>query len=82
MICSQEDEPMDDQRKSVRMMLRGEPFAEEDYEMAIGEIWQAEKKYNPEFIGYEWDDPNPRIQLEPVGKRGYIEFVPIKEIIH
>ena len=72
---------MDDQRKNVRMVLRGEPFAEEDYEMAIGEIWQAEKKYKPEFIGYEWDDPNPRIQLELVGKRGYIELVPIKERI-
>ena len=68
--------------KAKYLLFRGEPFAEEDYETAIGEIWQAEKKYNPEFIGYEWDDVNPRIQLEPVGKRGYIELVPVKEIIH
>ena len=55
-------------------------FADEDYEVAITEIWDAEKKYNPEFIGFKWDDKNPRIQLEPRGERGYIELVPIKKI--
>lgn len=62
------------------LLFRGEPFADEDYAIAINEIWDAEKKYNPEFIGYTWDDTNPRIQLEPRGKRGYIELVPVKEI--
>ena len=62
------------------LLFRGEPFADEDYEAAIGEIWEAEKKYDPAFIGYKWDDMNPRIQLEPRGKRGYIELVPVKEI--
>lgn len=61
------------------LLFRGEPFAEEDYEKAIGEIWEAEKKYDPEFIGYAWDDKNPRIQLEPRGERGYIELVPVVE---
>jgi len=61
------------------LLFRGEPFADEDYETAIGEIWEAEKKYDPAFIGYEWDDTNPRIQLEPRGERGYIELVPVKE---
>lgn len=65
---------------STYLLFRGEPFAEEKYESAIGEIWEAEKKYNPEFIGYTWDDKNPRIQLEPVGTRGYIELVPVKKI--
>ena len=60
------------------LLFRGEPFAEENYEDAIREIWDAEKKYNPEFIGYEWDESNPRIQLEPRGDRGYIELVPVK----
>ena len=60
------------------LLFRGEPFAEENYEDAIREIWSAEKKYNPEFIGYEWDESNPRIQLEPRGDRGYIELVPVK----
>lgn len=63
------------------LLFRGEPFAEEDYAQAIAEIWQAEKKYDPAFIGYEWDEENPRIQLEPRGERGYIELVPVKEKI-
>lgn len=62
------------------LLFRGEPFADEDYAIAIREIWDAEKKYDPAFIGYAWDDTNPRIQLEPRGKRGYIELVPVKEI--
>ena len=64
---------------SKYLLFRGEPFAEEDYVSAINEIWDAEKKYDPAFIGYEWDDSNPRIQLEPRGERGYIELVPVKE---
>lgn len=65
---------------STFLLFRGEPFAEEDYVAAINEIWDAEKKYNPEFIGYKWDDDNPRIQLEPRGERGYIELVPVKKV--
>ena len=65
---------------STFLLFRGEPFAEEDYVATINEIWDAEKKYNPEFIGYKWDDDNPRIQLEPRGKRGYIELVPVKKV--
>lgn len=61
------------------LLFRGEPFKEENYVEAIGEIWEAQKKYNPEFIGYEWDDLNPRIQLEPIGERGYIELVPVRK---
>lgn len=60
------------------LLFRGEAFEEEYYEQAIREIWEAEKKYDPSFIGYEWDDSNPRIQLEPIGTRGYIELVPVK----
>ena len=61
------------------LLFRGEPFADEDYVAAINEIWDAEKKYNPEFIGYKWDESNPRIQLEPRCERGYIELVPVKK---
>lgn len=62
------------------LMFQGEPFEEEDFEIAIEEIWDAERKYDPSLIGYRWDDSNPRIQLEPVGKRGYIELVAVKEL--
>ena len=64
---------------STYLLFRGEPFAEEDYVAAIGESWDAEKKYDPAFIGFEWDNENPRIQLEPRGERGYIELVPVKK---
>ena len=61
------------------LMFQGERFAEEDYEAAIDQVWEAEKKYDPSVIGYAWDGTNPRIQLEPVGSRGYIELLPIQE---
>jgi AraC family transcriptional regulator len=61
------------------LRFQGERFAEEDYEAAIDQVWEAEKKYDPSVIGYAWDDTNPRIQLEPIGSRGYIELLPIKE---
>lgn len=34
--------------------------------------------YDPSVIGYEWDNDNPRIQLEPRGERGYIELRAVK----
>lgn len=61
-------------------MFQGEPFEEENFSEAIGQIWDAIKKYNPQSIGYDWDDSNPRIQLEPIGTRGYIELHPVKSI--
>ena len=61
-------------------MFQGEPFEEENFEEAIKEIWAAIEKYNPSSIGYTWDKANPRIQLEPIGARGYIELHPIKDI--
>ena len=66
--------------KCKYIMFQGEPFEEEDFCEAIGQVWEAIKKYNPEVIGYKWDDTNPRIQLEPIGTRGYIELHPIKSV--
>lgn len=66
--------------KCKYMMFQGEPFAEENFEEAIRQVWGAIKKYIPETIGYRWDDLNPRIQLEPRGERGYIELHPVTSI--
>ena len=68
---------------STYLLFRGEPFAEENYEDAIREIWSAEKKYNPEFIGYEWDESNPRITwgkyvTKPTGET----FMPVSVLAH
>ncbi len=62
------------------LMFQGEPFFEEDYCVAISALRAAIDKYDPSVMGYAWDELNPRIQLEPVGKRGYIELLPIKEL--
>ena len=56
------------------MMFQGEPFAEEDYCEAISALQRAMDGYDPATVGYEWDEENPRIQLEPRGERGYIEL--------
>ena len=61
------------------LMFQGEPFEEEDYCQAIETVQTAAKGYDPSVIGYRWDRENPRIQLEPVGTRGYIELYAITE---
>ena len=66
--------------KCKYIMFQGEPFEETDFCEAVEEVQEAIKKYNPETIGYKWDDSNPRIQLEPIGTRGYIEFHPVKSV--
>ena len=58
---------------------KGEQFEEINYCEAIEQVWEAIKKYDPKLIGYEWDKENPRIQLEPIGTRGYIELLPVKK---
>ncbi len=60
------------------LMFKGEPFDEEDYCKAIEDVQTAISKYDPAVIGAQWDSSNPRIQLEPIGTRGYIELLPIK----
>ena len=62
------------------LMFQGEPFREEDYCEAIQAVQQAMDRYDPAVIGYQWDDENPRIQLEPRGERGYIELRAVKKL--
>lgn len=58
--------------------LCGEPFEEENFATAIQAVQAAMDKYNPGSQGYEWDDSNPRIQLEPIGEIGYVELRAVK----
>lgn len=64
--------------KAKYLMFQGEPFEEEDYCEAISAVQTAMDRYDPSVIGYAWDDENPRIQLEPIGTRGYIELRAVK----
>ena len=45
----------------------------------VGISAQAMNGYDPDIIGYCWDNSNPRIQLEPRGNRGYIELRSMKK---
>lgn len=60
------------------LMFQGEPFEEKDFGIAIESVQTSMNNYSPSVIGYSWDDSNPRIQLEPIGTRGYIELRAIK----
>lgn len=60
------------------LAVQGEPFQEEDYAQAILSVQYSMERYDPTIIGYEWDDDNPHIQLEPRGERGYVELRAIK----
>jgi AraC-like DNA-binding protein len=63
------------------MIFQGPPFADADFEEAIGSLWQIMAEYNPEFYGFAWaDDDAPRFQLSPVGERGYIEGRPVRPL--
>ena len=66
--------------KCKYIMFQGEPFEEENFGEAIGQVWEAINKFNPQNMGYAWDENNPRVQLEPIGTRGYIELHPVKSI--
>lgn len=63
------------------LVFQGEPFREEDYCSAITAVHSAVEKYDPSLIQYQWDDQNPRIQLEPRGERGYIELRAVRPLL-
>ena len=62
------------------LRFQGLPFPEEEYCEAIRYVQYAMDRYDPSVIGYRWDPENPQIQLEPRGKRGYIELRAVRRI--
>ena len=64
--------------KASYLMFQGEPFREEDYCQAIIEVQRAIEGFDPARLKLAWDPCSPRIQLEPVGERGYIELWPVR----
>ncbi|SHI16138.1 AraC-type DNA-binding protein [Sporobacter termitidis DSM 10068] len=63
------------------MVFQGEPYDDEAFEQAIGEVWEHVKKFDPRLYGYDWaPEAAPRFQLAPMGYRGYIEAYPVKEL--
>jgi len=63
------------------MVFQGQPYNDERFERAIGELWEVMKNYDPELYGFFWaDEDGPRFQLEPMGYRGYIEARPVRQL--
>lgn len=63
------------------MVFQGEPYNDDVYEEAIGQVWEQIKHFDPTLYGYQWaPEAAPRFQLEPRGYRGYIEAWPVEPI--
>jgi len=63
------------------MVFQGPPFADEEFEAAIIDLWEMMRSFDPSLYGYQWaDNQAPRFQLAPMGYRGYIEARPVKPI--
>ena len=61
------------------MVFQGPPFKDENFEEAIGSLWEIMDRYDPKPYGFVWaDEDGPRFQLEPQGYRGYIEGRPVR----
>ena len=62
------------------LVFNGEPYEDEAFEEAIDAVWSAIDRYDPKPYGWEWaKESGPRFQLAPVGSRGYIEALPVRE---
>ena len=63
------------------LVFNGEAYDDDAFEEAIETVWNAIEKYDPKLYGWEWaPEAGPRFQLAPVGARGYIEGVPVREL--
>lgn len=60
------------------LKFQGPPFDEADFAQAIGALQEQMEQYNPAAMNFQWDDTAPRVQLEPIGERGYIELRAVK----
>ena len=63
------------------LVFQGEPYDDEHFEEAVGLCMERIEKFNPKVYGYEFaDELAPRMQLAPMGWRGYIEMRPVREM--
>ncbi len=70
-----------DLKPAKYMVFQGQPYDDDKFEQAIGNLWEVIKSYNPEIYGFAWaDEDGPRFQLAPMGYRGYIEAMPVKQV--
>jgi len=63
------------------LVFQSEPYEDDRFEEVIGATWDAIKRYDPKNFGWKWaPEDGPRFQLAPIGERGYIEGLPVREI--
>lgn len=63
------------------IVFQGEPFNDENFEAAVGICMERIGKFNPEVYGYQYaPEIAPKMQLTPMGWRGYIEMQPVKSM--
>ena len=63
------------------LVFQGEPYDDCDFQTAVGLCMDRIGKFNPEVYGYRYAPAlAPRMQLAPMGWRGYIELHPVENI--
>jgi len=63
------------------LVCQGEPYDDEYFQDAVGACMGRIKKFNPEVYGYRYaPELAPKMQLAPMGWRGYIEMMAVEEI--
>jgi len=63
------------------LVFQGEPYDDDVYQEAVGICMEQIEKFNPEVYGCKYaDELAPKMQLTPMGWRGYIEMRPVKQM--
>lgn len=63
------------------IVFQGETYDDEHFQDAVGRCMIQIEKFDPEVYGYQYaEDLAPRMQLAPMGWRGYIEMRPVKRM--
>lgn len=61
------------------LVFQGEPYDDGDFQTAVSLCMERIEKFNPEVYGYRYaPELAPKMQLSPMGWRGYIELHPVK----
>ena len=63
------------------LVFQGEPYDDSDFQTAVELCMDRIQKFNPEVYGYRYaPELAPKMQLAPMGWRGYIELHPVQSI--
>lgn len=60
-------------KETKMLVFQGEPYDDENFRDEVSKMMDSVKKYNPEVLGYRYDQEGYRFQYAPEGYRGYIE---------